>query len=114
MDKMKIIQDSQLKKEIPDFRAGDSVKVHVKITEEDKERTQIFEGIVLGIKGKGVGRSFTVRKISYGVGVERTFLINSPIVQKIEVVKKGKTKRAKLFYLRGRSSKQFKVDEART
>jgi len=112
MNKMDIVEKSQLKKEIPDFKAGDTVKVYVKIKEDDKERIQIFEGIVLGVKGKGPGRSFTVRKISYGVGVERTFPLHSPTIEKIEAVKKGKVKRAKLFYLRGRSSKQFKVNEA--
>jgi len=112
MNKMDIVEKSQLKKEISDFKAGDTVKVYVRIKEDDKERIQVFEGIVLGVKGKGPGRSFTVRKISYGVGVERTFPLHSPIIEKIEVVKKGKVKRAKLFYLRGRSSKQFKVNEA--
>ena len=109
MNKMDIVEKSQLKKEIPDFKGGDTVKVYVRIKEDDKERIQIFEGIALGVKGKGPGRSFTVRKISYGVGVERTFPLHSPIIEKVEVIKKGKAKRAKLFYLRSRSSKQFKV-----
>lgn len=110
MNKIDILQKSQLKKEIPEFKAGDTVKVYIRIKENEKERIQIFEGIVLSIKGRGISRSFTVRKISYGVGVERTFPLHSPSVQKIEVIKKGKVKRAKLFYLREKSSKQFKVE----
>lgn len=113
MNKIDLIEKEQLKKDLSNFKAGDTVKVHVRIKEDEKERTQVFEGIVLGIKGKGISKTFTVRKISYGVGVERTFPIHSPNVQKVEVAKKGKMKRAKLFYLRKRTSKKFKIEEER-
>ena len=114
MNKMDLVEKKQLRSDLADFKAGDTVRVHVKVKEDDKERIQVFEGIVLGIRGRSAGRSFTVRKISYGVGVERTFPLNSPSIDKIEVVKRGKSRRAKLFYLRGRSSKRFKVNEDTT
>lgn len=89
------------KKEIPDFRPGDTVRVHVKVIEGDRERTQVFEGIVIAKRGSGINRTFTVRRIgSHGVGVERIFPFHSPVVEKIEVVRKGKVRRAKLYYLR--------------
>ena len=111
MNKMDIIEKSQIKKKLSDFKTGDTIQVHVRIKEDNKERIQVFEGIVLGIRGGGNNRSFTIRKISYGVGVERIFPLHSPSVQKIKVIKKGKTKRSKLFYLRNRSSKKFKIEE---
>jgi large subunit ribosomal protein L19 len=112
MNKVDLINKKQLKKDLPDFKQGDTIQVHIKVKEDDKERIQVFEGIVLGVKGKGLAKSFTIRKISYGVGVERTFPLHSTNIKKIEVLKKGKAKRAKLFYLRNKSKKQFKVDEA--
>ncbi len=100
-------------KEFPEFRAGDNVKVSVKIKEGDRERIQVFEGLVIRRQGGGIGESFTVRKISYGVGVERTFQIHSPLVAQIEVVRKGKVRRAKLHYIRTLSAKQSRIKERR-
>ncbi|MCK4518777.1 MAG: 50S ribosomal protein L19 [Candidatus Omnitrophica bacterium] len=111
MNKVELIEKEQVKKDMPAFKAGDTVKVYVRIKEEEKERLQVFEGIVLGINGGGAGKTFIVRKISYSVGVERTFPVHSPNVQKIQVVKRSKMKRSKLFYLRDRVSKKFKVEE---
>jgi large subunit ribosomal protein L19 len=99
------IEGEQLKKQVP-FHVGDSVKVHTRVREGEKERTQIFAGIVIGHKGRGVNESFTVRRISYGEGVERVFPVNSPRIEKIEVEREGKVRRAKLFYLRGRKGKE--------
>lgn len=113
MNKLKSFEEKQLKKDLPDFKAGDSVKVYVRIKEDEKERIQLFEGIVLSVKGSGISKTFTVRKISYGVGVERTFPLNSPNIAKIEVAKKSKKKRSKLYYLRERARKKFKVQEER-
>lgn len=104
---------NQIKKDIPDFRPGDSLKVHVRIVEGNRERIQLFEGVVIARKGKGISETFTVRKISYGVGVERTFPIHSPKIDKIEVVKRGKVRRAKLYYLRGLSGKAARIKERR-
>jgi large subunit ribosomal protein L19 len=99
------IEDEQVKKQVP-FNVGDSVKVHTRVREGEKERTQIFAGIVIGHKGRGLNESFTVRRISYGEGVERVFPLNSPRIEKIEVEREGKVRRAKLFYLRGRKGKE--------
>ncbi|MBQ0065933.1 MAG: 50S ribosomal protein L19 [Firmicutes bacterium] len=107
------VTKSQLKKDIPDFRSGSTVRVHVKIKEGDKERIQVFEGVVIERMGGGVSESFTVRKISNGVGVERKFPLHSPIIAKIEVVRHGKVRRNKLFYLRGRSGKSARLKEVR-
>jgi len=102
------------KKNITEFHIGDTVKVHVRIIEGEKDRTQIYEGIVIGRQGSGIKETFTVRKISYGVGVERVFPLHAPRVEKIEVVKKGSVKRAKLYYLRDRIGKQaIKIKELR-
>jgi large subunit ribosomal protein L19 len=101
------------KSEVPAFRAGDSVKVFVKITEGNKERIQIFEGLVIKRQGGGISETFTVRKISYGIGVERTFPIHSPQVEKIDVTRRGKVRRARLFYIRGLSAKQSRIKERR-
>ncbi|HDG62193.1 MAG: 50S ribosomal protein L19 [Thermotogaceae bacterium] len=99
---VRMVEKNYLKKDVPEFRPGDTVKVHLKVREGDKERTQIFQGIVISIRGSGLSRTFTVRKIaSGGVGVERIFPIHSPAVEKIEVVRKGKVRKAKLYYLRG-------------
>ena len=94
------LASSVLRDDVPDFRAGDTLKVHVKVVEGNRSRIQIFQGVVIRIHGSGVGRTFTVRKVSFGVGVERTFPLNSPIFEQIEVVTRGDVRRAKLYYLR--------------
>jgi large subunit ribosomal protein L19 len=99
--------------DIPDFRAGDTVKVHVKVVEGNRSRVQIFQGVVIRVQGSGVGRSFTVRKVSFGVGVERTFPLHSPIFEKIEIVTRGDVRRAKLYYLRNLRGKAAKIKERR-
>ena len=111
MDIIKSIEHEQLKSKIPDLKIGNTVKVHVRIKEGNKERIQIFEVIIIKVQGAGVNKTFTVRKISYGVGVEKTFLIHSPLVEKVEVVRVGKARRAKLFYLRDRIGKAAKTKE---
>ncbi|MEG0364430.1 MAG: 50S ribosomal protein L19 [Erysipelotrichales bacterium] len=108
---VKELTDNQLKDNIPTFDAGDTVKVYVKIIEGTRERIQMFEGVVIKRQGGGVSETFTVRKISNGVGVERTFPVHSPRLDKIEVVKRGKVRRAKLFYLRQRSGKSARIKE---
>ncbi len=100
------IQQEQIKKDIPEFGPGDTVKVHTRVIEGDKERIQLFTGIVIADGGRGLGKAFTVRRISYNEGVERVFPVHSPRVAKIEVVKRGKVRRAKLHYLRGRKGKE--------
>ena len=111
MDIIKSIEHEQLKNSIPDIKVGNTVRVHVRIKEGNKERIQVFEGIVIKKQGGGVNATFTVRKISYGVGVEKTFLVHSPMVEKVEVVRVGKARRAKLFYLRDRLGKSAKTKE---
>ena len=111
MDIIKSIEHEQLKSTIPDLKVGNTVKVQVRIKEGNKERIQVFEGIIIKVQGAGVNKTFTVRKISYGVGVEKTFLIHSPLVEKVEVVRVGKARRAKLFYLRDRVGKAAKTKE---
>ena len=111
MDIIKSIEHEQLKATIPDLKIGNTVRVHVRIKEGNKERIQVFEGIIIKVQGAGVNKTFTVRKISYGVGVEKTFLIHSPLVEKVEVVRVGKARRAKLFYLRDRIGKAAKTKE---
>jgi len=110
---VELIEKQQLRDDMPQFKAGDSLKVYVRIKEDEKERLQVFEGIVLAIKGAGIKKTFTVRKISYGVGVERTFPLHSPNIKKIELIKKSKMKRSKFYYLREKTSKKFKVEEDR-
>ncbi|HWP66429.1 MAG TPA: 50S ribosomal protein L19 [Candidatus Limnocylindria bacterium] len=105
------IEAEQRRKDIPDFRPGDTVRVHVRVTEGDKERIQVFEGTVIGRSGTGSRETFTVRKVSYGVGVERIFPVHSPRIDKIEVVAKGAVRRAKLYYLRERSGRAARVTE---
>lgn len=105
------ITKKQLRNDIPDFKPGDTLKVYVQIKEGDKTRVQLFEGVCIARKGKGISESFTVRKISYQVGVERTFPIHSPIIDRIEVAKIGKVRRAKLHYLRGLSGKAARIKE---
>ena len=99
--------------DLPPFRAGDTVKVHVKVTEGTRSRVQIFQGVVIRIQGSGIGRTFTVRKVSYGVGVERIFPLHSPVIAGIEVVRKGRVRRAKLYYLRAVSGKAARIREKR-
>lgn len=111
MDIVKSIEHEQLKNKIPDLKVGDTVKVHQKIKEGNRERIQVFEGIIIKKQNGGVNASFTVRKISYGVGVEKTFLVHSPLVEKVEVVRVGKARRAKLYYLRDRLGKSAKTKE---
>ncbi len=102
-----------LRDDVPPFRAGDTVKVHVKVVEGNRSRVQVFQGVVIRIQGSGVGRTFTVRKVSFGVGVERTFPINSPIFEQIEIVTRGDVRRAKLYYLRNLRGKAAKIKERR-
>lgn len=111
MDKVKLLEAEQLKKNVPDFNVGDTVEVHVKIVEEEKTRIQLFEGVVIGRKGAGLREMFTVRKISYGEGVERSFLLHSPTTKKIVVKKKGQVKRAKLYFLRKKVGKKSRIKE---
>lgn len=113
LDVIKEIEADQIRTDLPDFKAGDVVKVYVKIKEGNRERIQVFEGTVIKRQGGGLRETFTVRKLSYNVGVERTFPVNSPIIDKIEVVKRGKVRRSKLFYLRTRLGKSAKVKELR-
>ena len=111
MDIIKSIEHEQLKNKIPELRVGNTVRVHVRIKEGNKERIQVFEGIIIKKQGGGVDSTFTVRKTSYGVGVEKTFLVHSPLVEKVEVVRVGKARRAKLYYLRDRVGKAAKTKE---
>ena len=109
MDLMKALTSQYMKQELPEVQVGDTVRVHVKIKEGSRERIQIFEGTVIAKKHGGVAETFTVRRVAYGVGIERVFPVNSPFVEKVTVVRKGKVRRAKLFYLRGRTGKAAKV-----
>lgn len=102
-----------LREDIPDFRAGDTLKVHVNIVEGNRSRVQVFQGVCIRVHGKGVGRTFTVRKVSFGVGVERTFPLHTPSIDKIEVVTRGDVRRAKLYYLRNVRGKAAKIKEKR-
>jgi large subunit ribosomal protein L19 len=109
MDPMEIVEREQLRTDLPDFRVGDTVKVHVKIVEGDKERIQPFEGVVIRRKRGGIRSSFTVRKISYGIGVERIFPLHSPRIEHIDVITRGKVRRGKLFYLRNLKGKAARI-----
>ena len=111
MDIIKSIEHEQLKNKIPDLHVGDTIRVHQRIKEGNRERIQVFEGIVIKKQGGGVNATFTVRRVAYGVGVEKTFLIHSPMVEKVEVVRVGKARRAKLYYLRDRVGKSAKTKE---
>ena len=111
---MKLIEKvtaSQIKTDVPDFQSGDTVKVHVKIVEGTKSRIQVFQGVVIARKGSGISQTFTVRKVSSQVGVERTFNVHSPLVDKIEVLKRGAVRRTKLYYLRERTGKAARIKE---
>jgi large subunit ribosomal protein L19 len=99
--------------DIPEFRAGDTLKVHVRVVEGNRSRVQVFQGVCLRLQGSGVGRTFTVRKVSFGVGVERTFPLHTPVIEKIEVVTRGDVRRAKLYYLRDLRGKAAKIKEKR-
>jgi large subunit ribosomal protein L19 len=105
--------NSNKRTDLPNFRAGDTVKVHVKVVEGNRSRIQVFQGVVIRVHGSGIGRTFTVRKVSFGVGVERTFPLNSPIFEQIEVVTRGDVRRAKLYYLRNLRGKKAKIKERR-
>ncbi len=111
MDVMKMIEQQEIKRQPPAFCSGDSVKVHVKVREGEKDRIQIFQGTVIAIRGGGTGSTFTVRKISDGVGVERIFPLHSPIIGKIEVVRRGRVRRSKLYYLRELRGKAARIRE---
>ena len=113
MNIISVLEQEQLRDDIPAFRPGDTVKVHVKVVEGNRERVQVFEGVVIGRQNGGVRETFTVRRVSYGVGVERTFLVHSPRLAKIEVVRHGIVRRAKLNYLRGLTGKAARIRERR-
>ncbi|MCI6192930.1 MAG: 50S ribosomal protein L19 [Megasphaera elsdenii] len=113
MNIISVLEQEQLRDDIPAFRPGDTVKVHVKVVEGNRERIQVFEGVVIGRQNGGVRETFTVRRVSYGVGVERTFLVHSPRLAKIEVVRHGIVRRAKLHYLRGLTGKAARIRERR-
>ncbi|EDK33448.1 50S ribosomal protein L19 [Clostridium kluyveri] len=111
LDIIKQIESQYIRTDLPNFNIGDTVKVHVRIKEGNRQRVQVFEGIVLKRQNGGVRETFTVRRVAYGVGVERTFPVNAPIIEKIQVVRRGKVRRAKLYYLRDRVGKAAKVKE---
>ena len=113
MNIISVLEQEQLRDDIPAFRPGDTVKVHVKVVEGNRERVQIFEGVVIGRQNGGVRETFTFRRVSYGIGVERTFLVHSPRLAKIEVVRHGVVRRAKLHYLRGLTGKAARIRERR-
>lgn len=113
MNDLQLLENAQLRDGVPVFRAGDTVKVHVRVVEAGRERIQVFEGVVIARNGSGVRASFTVRKISFGVGVERVFPLHSPIIDKIEVTRRGDVRRSKLYYLRDRVGKSARIKERR-
>jgi large subunit ribosomal protein L19 len=113
MNPTDLVDQASLRTDVPDFAPGDTVKVHVRVVEGNRERVQVFQGAVIRRQGSGVHESFTVRKVSFGVGVERTFPIHTPIIAKIEVVTRGDVRRAKLYYLRDRVGKAAKIKEKR-
>ncbi len=113
MHKLDVVDAASLRTDIPDFRAGDTLKVHVKVIEGTRSRVQVFQGVVIRRHGQGVGETYTVRKVSFGVGVERTFPVHTPVVEKIEVVTRGDVRRAKLYYLRNLRGKAAKIREKR-
>ena len=113
MNIIQILEQEQLRRDIPTFKAGDTVRVHVKVVEGSRERIQVFEGVVINRQGGGVRETFTVRRISYNVGVERTFPVHSPRIEKIEVMRRGIVRRAKLYYLRNLTGKAARIREKR-
>ncbi|MDH3307003.1 MAG: 50S ribosomal protein L19 [Acidimicrobiia bacterium] len=114
MNEVQHVERAHLRDDVPDFGPGDTVKVHVRVVEGGRERTQLFEGVVIARSGGGLRESFTVRKISFGVGVERVFPVHAPIIQRIEVARRGDVRRAKLYYLRDRIGKSARIKEKRT
>jgi large subunit ribosomal protein L19 len=113
MNTLQEIENEYLRSDLPEFRAGDTLRVHVRVSEGDKQRIQVFQGVVIARRGTGTGESFTVRKMSGGIGVERVFPIHSPVLDKIEVVRRGRVRRAKLYYLRGLRGKAARIEERR-
>ena len=113
MNKLDHLQNAHVRDDLPRFKAGDTVRVHVRVVEGGRERVQLFEGVVIARKGGGINDTCTVRKISFGVGVERVFPVHAPIIQKIEIVRKGDVRRAKLYYLRDRVGKAARIKEQR-
>ena len=113
MNKVDLVERSRLRTDVPAFRPGDTVKVHVRVTEGNRERIQVFQGVVISRRGGGLRESFTVRKVSFGVGVERTFPVHAPMVSKLEIVQHGKVRRAKLYYLRELTGRKAKIRERR-
>ncbi|HEX6947077.1 MAG TPA: 50S ribosomal protein L19 [Acidimicrobiia bacterium] len=113
MNELQAVESAHVRDDIPDFRPGDNVKVHVRVVEGGRERIQVFEGVVIARQGDGTRATFTVRKISFGVGVERVFPVHAPIIQKIEVVRRGDVRRSKLYYLRDRAGKSARIKELR-
>ncbi|MDX1510857.1 MAG: 50S ribosomal protein L19 [Nitriliruptorales bacterium] len=113
MHNLDMVEQAHLRDDLPDFRPGDNVRVHVKVVEGERARVQVFEGVVIARRGGGVRETFTVRKVSFGVGVERTFPLHSPVIEQIEVVRRGRVRRAKLYYLRDRVGKQARIKEKR-
>ncbi|HEY4376217.1 MAG TPA: 50S ribosomal protein L19 [Acidimicrobiales bacterium] len=113
MNRTDLVDQASLRDDVPDFQAGDTLKVHVRVVEGNKQRVQVFQGVVIRRQNGGIHETFTVRKLSYGVGVERTFPVHSPIIEKIEVATFGDVRRAKLYYLRDRIGKAAKVKEKR-
>jgi large subunit ribosomal protein L19 len=111
MNLIQVLEQEQLKKDIPGFQPGDTVKVHVKVIEGTRERIQVFEGVVIRRRGGGLGETFTVRRVSYGVGVERTFPVHTPKIEKVEVIRKGRVRRARLYYLRSLRGKAARIRE---
>ena len=114
MQKLDAVDAAALRSDLPSFRAGDTVKVHVKVIEGSRSRIQVFQGVVIARRGHGVSETFTVRKVSFGVGVERTFPLHAPTIDRLEVVTKGDVRRAKLYYLRERPGKAAKIKEHRS
>lgn len=110
---MSELEKEQIRQDVPDFGPGDTVRVHVRVREGEKERVQVFEGVVIGRKGGGIRETFTVRKVSYGVGVERVFPVHSPSIDRIDVVRHGRVRRAKLYFLRSLSGKAARLEEDR-
>jgi large subunit ribosomal protein L19 len=113
MNKVDVVESSRLRDDLPEFWPGDTVKVNVRVVEGTRSRIQVFEGVVIARKGGGLRETFTVRKVSFGVGVERTFPLHSPVIESLEVVRRGKVRRAKLYYLRDRVGKKARIKEKR-
>lgn len=113
MNPTDLVEQPYLRDDLPEFRAGDTVRIHVRVVEGERERVQVFEGVVIRSRGSGLSKTFTVRKVSFGVGVERTFPLHSPMIAKVEIAARGDVRRAKLYYLRSRVGKKAKVKERR-